>query len=142
MNPFTAEDYRIEPCPTTGCWLWVGTLNKGGYGWVRAFGRRMNLAHRVTYTIHRGAIPAGLMLDHLCRVRSCVNPDHLRTVTPKENVYAIGSLAIAKANAEKSHCPQCGGGFSVVPRGGGKVQRRCKPCSRRVMPFATTEGAR
>jgi len=52
---------------------------------MRIGGRRWQQAHRVFYQLFRGPIPAGLHLDHLCRVASCANPDHLEAVTPAEN---------------------------------------------------------
>jgi HNH endonuclease len=71
----------IEPEPNTGCWLWSGSRTRGEYGHMAKHGR----AHRVVYLLLRGAIPPGLQLDHLCRVRTCVNPDHLAPVTNAEN---------------------------------------------------------
>jgi len=69
-----------------GCWNWIGFLDRNGYG---ICGRGVNnekYAHRAVYRYFRGTIPKGMTLDHLCRNRSCVNPDHLEPVTLKENV--------------------------------------------------------
>ena len=63
-----------------GCWLWTGPVNTKGYGQQ---GRR--IAHRILYESHVGPVPEGKQLDHLCRVRSCVNPEHLEPVTAREN---------------------------------------------------------
>ncbi len=68
----------------TLCWVWHGQVRKDGYG-VSFQGGGPRLAHRVYYEDVRGSIPAGLQLDHLCRVRSCVRPDHLEPVTQKVN---------------------------------------------------------
>ena len=65
---------------TAGCWLWRGHTNKDGYG---TYGGRM--AHRLAYEKLVGPIPVGLHIDHLCRVHACVNPVHLRTLTPHDN---------------------------------------------------------
>jgi hypothetical protein len=73
---------RIEP--TGFCWLWKGNITVQGYG-TQHFESRTWTAHRLVYTALVGAIPAGLHLDHLCRVHNCVNPDHLEPVTPAEN---------------------------------------------------------
>lgn len=79
----------ILPVPESGCWLWIGPIDKGGYGRLTWQGRKTS-AHRVVYRILRGRIPARRVLDHLCRVRSCVNPDHLEPVTIVENNLRAG----------------------------------------------------
>lgn len=70
-----------------GCWLWTGKLNNSGYGsfGVGARGTGVRGAHRWSYEYHVGPIPKGLQIDHLCRVRNCVNPGHLEPVTAAEN---------------------------------------------------------
>ena len=72
---------KIHFEPNSGCWLWAGADNGVGYGKYRG-----KYAHRVAYEAARGAIPEGMFLDHLCRVRCCVNPDHLEPVTNVENI--------------------------------------------------------
>ena len=80
---------KIEPEPTSGCWLWTAAVMRNGYGVFGIGGRRprgrMVLAHRASYEHHVGPIARGLEIDHLCRVRSCVNPTHLRAVVLQEN---------------------------------------------------------
>ena len=67
---------------TGDCWLWTGHCNQFGYGVVKHRGAdRDRMAHLVLYEQLVGAVPDGLELDHLCRVRNCVNPDHLEPVT-------------------------------------------------------------
>jgi hypothetical protein len=70
----------------TPCWLWQLTTSDQGYGLERTRSGRMVKAHRVYYEAQHGPVPLGLQLDHLCRVRHCVNPDHLEPVTGAENV--------------------------------------------------------
>lgn len=69
----------------TGCWVWQGYKSPLGYGQARFGGVAMN-AHRAVYLMRVGPIPEGLVLDHLCRNPSCVNPDHVEPVTQAENV--------------------------------------------------------
>jgi len=90
---------RIDKSGPGGCWLWRGSQSRGGYG-------RYNetLAHRVAYELFVGSIPEGLTLDHLCRVRHCVNPEHLEPVTLGENLRRGESFSAV--NARKTHCPR------------------------------------
>lgn len=80
---------RTEFVPD-GCWLFHGSINNCGYGQVgrnKAWGKpRTVLAHRVMYEATLGPIPEGMTVDHLCRVRNCVNPEHLEAVSIGENV--------------------------------------------------------
>lgn len=74
---------RVEK--TESCWLWTGDLNRKGYSTQIGFNKEYTTAHRIAYMLLVGPIPDGLVLDHLCRVRNCVNPDHLEPVTQEEN---------------------------------------------------------
>lgn len=70
---------------TETCWLWTGSLDWSGYGHFWRSGTLM-LAHRWAYEHFTGEVPKGYQIDHLCRVRHCVNPSHLEAVTPSINV--------------------------------------------------------
>lgn len=88
----------------SGCVEWTGFLDRDGYGQFRPSGRESSKvrSHRWAYEHFVGPIPAGLVLDHLCRNRGCVNVDHLEPVTPKEN-WLRGD-GPARINADKTHC--------------------------------------
>lgn len=66
------------------CWTWIGRIDARGYGQMRIAGGSFG-AHRVSYALHVGPISPGLVVDHICHVRNCVNPDHLRLATVKQN---------------------------------------------------------
>ena len=77
------ERFWSQVNKTDTCWLWTGYINPGGYGIAKSMGRRVK-AHRMSYELLVGEIPTGLVLDHLCRNRSCVNPTHLKDVRNAE----------------------------------------------------------
>ena len=72
----------------SGCWRWQASMHNEGYGQLSYKGKAM-LAHRASYERFYGAIPKGMWVDHKCHVRDCVNPEHLRLVTPKQNIENI-----------------------------------------------------
>jgi hypothetical protein len=88
-----------------GCWIWHASRTPAGYGKVWWNGQLIG-SHRLTYTLLAGEIPDGLVIDHLCRVRECCNPEHLRPCTQLENVHAPGSLCPSAIQAKRTHCPK------------------------------------
>ena len=110
---------------TETCWIWTAYINKCGYGQIATSRCTSELAHRAAWKLLRGEIPVNLEIDHLCRVRECVNPDHMELVTSAVNVLR-GEGPPAK-NARKTHCihghPLSGNNLSVSKR-----QRWCKRC--------------
>lgn len=90
---------------TASCWNWIAGKISTGYGELKINGMDL-LAHRVSYEIHKGKIPDGLELDHLCRNRICVNPNHLEAVTHKQNnVRGMVGLKTGLKQKSKTHCP-------------------------------------
>lgn len=110
LSPFLAR--RVTPGPN-GCLEWQGAKTNG-YG-VLSVNGSMKRAHRVAYENARGPIPDGLHIDHLCRNRACVNPDHLEAVTQAENNR--------RAGAARTHCPY---GHLLPPPG--TKRRACRTC--------------
>lgn len=112
------------------CWMWLGARNSRGYGhfFVRGSKPRKNvLAHRWAYIMAGGVIPPGMQIDHLCRVRACVNPAHMEVVTPRQNTLrGIGPTA---ENARLSRCRR-GHALSGDNVKVGRGRRACRTCDR------------
>jgi len=108
----------------TGCWIWQGHVNNGGYPQTK-IGRKSHRAHRVFYEHFVGAIPEGMTLDHLCGNRKCVNPAHLEPTTIRDNT--MRSNSISAINARKTHCIW-GHSDWVAREAPYENQRRCRAC--------------
>jgi hypothetical protein len=122
---YCIEDHGYEGGP---CWIWQRHINDQGYGVVGRRGR----AHRLMYEEMVGPIPEGLELDHLCRVRACVNPAHLEPVTGAENVRRGNSPSVVTARAlrcQRGHDLSSVEAWYVSPSG----HRSCKECRRLSM---------
>jgi len=116
------------------CWEWIGHIDKTtGYGKF-LFNGGVNGAHRFSYEYYIGLIPEGLFLDHLCKHRWCVRPEHLEPVTLMQNLLRGDRSHLGKHLREKTHCPQ-GHSYSpentwINPKNGA---RYCKACNRERM---------
>lgn len=117
---------HVFPEPNTGCRLWGGPKAAAGYGqYGGGTFTRSRLAHRVVYELLVGPIPDEKFLDHICRNRICVNPVHLRPVTPRENALE-NSISPSACNALKTSCPSCGTSYASTRDG----FRRCMSCNK------------
>lgn len=127
---------HIEIITETGCWIWMGAVSTGGYS--NFFdGDKYRLGHRFSFEFFRGDIPEGLQLDHLCRVRCCVNPWHLEPVTARENIRRGAWTPDAAVAAHRlrcaaiTHCPkghQYDQANTRYEKATGK--RKCRACDR------------
>lgn len=118
----------------TPCWIWTAATHKktgyGSFGWGR---RSYSIqAHRASYRLHVGEIPEKLQIDHLCRVRNCVNPLHLDAVTCAENLRRGIGQKIGEFHAAKTHCPR---GHEYTPENTYDIPglprgRQCRQCKR------------
>lgn len=110
----------------SGCWEWTGAIDRNGYGRIRVNGK-LDRAHRASYETHVGQIPDGLHIDHLCRNRRCLNPDHLEPVTPAENVRR------GEGHGSETHCPEghpyAGDNLYEHTDRHGYTRRMCRACN-------------
>jgi hypothetical protein len=118
---------KVEVHQPSGCWQWTGCLHRLGYGNlainhppVRSYSL---MAHRVAYTLLIGPIPEDMTVDHLCRNRGCVNPDHMQIVTLKENIHR--SFHPNQISRRSGACRKGHREFRVDRR-----QQVCKVCER------------
>ena len=126
FNDTTLQRFWAKVNKTDSCWLWTAKTTFG-YGYFQ-INYKYHRAHRVAYQILVGEIPEGLVLDHLCRVRNCVNPEHLEPVTRHEN------------NRRGIHPPlktHCKYGHEFTPENtrtyypNGWLSRQCRICAKR-----------
>ena len=127
----TSFDQMVSRAVLTsdGCMEWTGHLARG-YGYVRHNGKR-TVAHRVAYELERGAIPDGMVIDHLCRNRACINPWHLEATSQAVNVRR-GLKGGSVLDDGTFTCRRCGGSnaASHPGRGHGGTVMRCRDCDR------------
>lgn len=123
-SPTPADRFWAKVDASGDCWLWTGARKSEGYGSFSIRHGDSVYAHRFAYQQLVGPIPAGLQLDHLCRVRNCVNPDHLEPVERKVNI--LRGQSPAAIHARKSTCRN-GHPFDAV---GATGNRRCLTCER------------
>lgn len=115
-----------------GCWLWIASCGYNGYGQFFPVKGTRVYAHRFSYEIHKGEIPDNREVDHICNQRACVNPEHLRLLTHRENCRRGTAGQKCKERFQKiTHCPH---GHEYTPENtawwkqGELKARRCKTC--------------
>lgn len=134
MRPTADERFwgSVDKNHITGCWMWLGykRCGYGMFGYGGRKGRRIG-AHRYAYQKLKGDIPDGMVLDHLCRQRDCVNPDHLEPVTQKEN--CLRGFSPMARQARQEHCKRghslSGDNLYITPKG----RRQCRLCRKQAM---------
>lgn len=118
---------KYIPEPNSGCWLWTAALTVKGYSTFNVPELSTTLGHRVSYRMFKGEIPNAFEIDHLCRMKCCVNPDHLEAVTVKENIRrnpnSIGLIRLRQTHCHKGH-EFSTANVTITKKGA----RRCKEC--------------
>lgn len=109
---------------TASCWNWNASTNEKGYGLFR-FNGKTSKAHRVSWILTNGDIDATLVIDHKCKNRKCVNPNHLDLVTQKENIFIGLSGKINNAQSKKIKCPQ-GHKYTRTTKNGYRLCGKCR----------------
>jgi len=137
--PPIARDWRerlMEKVDTSGdCWLWTGYVKPNGYGamWIAPADREgssdKEYVHRLMYRWRIGVIPPGHEIDHLCRNRRCVRPNHLEAVTNRENQRR--GFGFSGVNARKTHCPHGHPYDAENTYVSANGHRQCKACRER-----------
>lgn len=116
---------------TETCWNWLGMINEKGYGRIDVSGRKIS-AHKYIYENTLGKIPDSLELDHLCRNRKCVRPDHLEPVTHQENIRRSLKNRVVKTHCIRGHEFNLENTY-LVRDGVRRSWRNCRVCRRQNM---------
>ena len=101
MDQKQRHNFDSKVNKTGACWLWIGEITDAGYGMATISGKRFR-AHRISYELTKGEIPPGLQIDHLCRNRACINPDHLEAVSRRENI--LRGEGVTAQNLRRKTC--------------------------------------
>lgn len=139
MSPESVTRFWAKVSRSTACWHWTAAKNSRGYGSF-GYGGRTYLAHRIAYALTYGEIPVGMEINHVCGVKSCVNPLHLEVVTAAQNIQharASGLMPASKLSRRNAAKVACANGHGYTPENtyttpkGHRVCRECKRASGR-----------
>ena len=125
MNLSQRLQIKIKVDLLDGCWLWTAGLFQSGYAQI-SIKNKTYRAHRISYEFWKGKIPEGLVIDHLCRNKSCINPNHLEAVTPSVNVKRGITIRIPKTHCKQGHLYNKENTY-IEPNG----HRHCRICGRK-----------
>lgn len=130
----TTEEYLARWCKKveSGCWEWQGACQKNGYA-VASMNRKTFRAHRVMFELKHGPLAPGVHVCHSCDNRKCINPDHLWSGNPGENMFDMSEKGRSN-NQQKTHCPRGhlyadNQRLAWYPRGPNGEMRRSRYCS-------------
>ena len=144
LNPLGIPVYvrfwdHVDKNGANGCWLWIGRKAHDGYGLYTITDgewRYDQTVHRYAWFLMRGKFPPpGLEFDHICRVRNCVNPAHLRFLTKRENLHAIPTYGFCR----HGHKYEEGNHYTYVSARGYTI-RKCKVCVRPMIRRCSRAG--
>lgn len=121
------DDFWLRVNKSETCWEWTASLTQAGYGKVQMPHGKTGTAHRRSYEIANGQVPDGLVIDHLCRNKKCVRPDHLEAVTVRENTVR-GATSLDFSNMCRAGLHDLSADAGIVTFGSGK--RTCVECKR------------
>lgn len=138
MNTLKRMSNRWDMEEETGCWVWRPPLHNTGYSQITVR-RKKTSGHRAAYMLLKGEIPHDMVIDHLCRTRACVNPEHMELVTNKENL--LRGEGFSAVNAKKTHCPQ-GHSYSEENTYMLRGYRNCRTCMRERRPLKNPRAVR
>lgn len=124
-DSIVAQRFWAKVDASGDCWIWIAGKSDTGYGSFRFRGGAKN-AHTVAWTLLVGEVPDGMQLDHLCRVRECVNPDHLEPVTPIENARRAAFPRVGACPEGHTYTPE---NTYIATRRDGSTFRKCRICT-------------
>jgi len=120
MDPKIIQRFMSKIKKSKNCWIWTGGISDG-YGFFK-FENTSIRAHRFSYELFKEMIPFRMQIDHLCKNKKCVNPEHLEIVIHQENM--MRSNSVSGVNSQKTHCPK-GHKYSGVNKRGQRIYKTC-----------------